>query len=178
MEIYLIRHTAPDIAKGICYGQADVPLLKPIEHALNRVGEAFPPDIDVVYTSPLSRCMILAQHLAALRNIPIHTDVRLKELNFGTWELKAWDDIDPTVLLPWMDNYDVMSCPEGESYSHLVARVRSFIDDIKASGVDRVAVVTHAGVIRASHVVLHNMALRDSMEVVVEYGGIYRERCQ
>ena len=24
MEIYLVRHTTPDVAKGICYGQADI----------------------------------------------------------------------------------------------------------------------------------------------------------
>jgi len=31
MEIYLIRHTTPDVAKGICYGQTDLDVANTFE---------------------------------------------------------------------------------------------------------------------------------------------------
>ncbi len=98
------------------------------------------------------------------------------ELNFGDWELKRWDDIDLAALLPWMDNYETIRCPRGESYNDLVERIYTFADDIRKTGYSQVAVVTHGGVVRAFSVVLNNVLLKDSMNLDVKYGGIYSHR--
>jgi len=173
MEMYLIRHTAPDIEKGVCYGQSDVPLVKPFAEAFSRV-EGELADVEVIYSSPLSRCKLLAEYLGEERGVPVIEDVRLMELNFGVWEMQRWDDIEPAVLLPWMDNYETIRCPGGESYGDLVARVQAFVDGVREAENRKVAVVTHGGVIRAFYAVLHGMSLKDSMGVEVKYGGIYR----
>jgi len=172
MEIHLIRHTAPDIEKGICYGQSDVPLVKPFEAEFLYLQQQLAP-VDIIYSSPLSRCKILADYLGRERSIPVVEDARLMELNFGAWEMKRWDDIDPAALLPWMDNYERMCCPEGESYNDLVARVQAFVAAVRGLGLPGIAVVTHGGTIRAFYAALQNIPLRQSMDIEVKYGGIY-----
>ena len=64
MVIYLMRHTAVDVPQGVCYGQTDVPLKPTFETeatqtAANLQGLSF----DKVYTSPLTRCVRLANLL-------------------------------------------------------------------------------------------------------------------
>ena len=60
MEIYLIRHTAPDIEKGICYGQTDLELAHTFSVEAREVLKQLPNQFDAVYTSPLKRYKQLA----------------------------------------------------------------------------------------------------------------------
>ena len=56
MNIYLVRHTAVDVPRGICYGQSDVPLKETFVHEAADVAgrlDAVLPDksiLDAVYT--------------------------------------------------------------------------------------------------------------------------------
>ena len=89
MKVYLVRHTSVDVPKGISYGQTDVPLKSSFEEEAsltrkNLDGLTF----DQVYCSPLSRCTRLAAFCGYPEAI---RDARLKELNFGDWEMKSWD---------------------------------------------------------------------------------------
>ena len=91
MEIYLVRHTTPNIEKGICYGQTDLDIAETFEDEaekvitnLNNLKGA------KVYSSPLIRCKKLAKKI----NTQVTEDERLKEINFGDWELIKWDDIN------------------------------------------------------------------------------------
>ena len=65
--LYLIRHTTPDIAHGICYGQLDINLSESFEYEVNAVLKLLPA-LDLVITSPLQRCKKLAIHLAQERS--------------------------------------------------------------------------------------------------------------
>ena len=64
MKLILVRHPAPDVAKGICYGSSDV-AVTPHNTAAScaHLLDSLPANIPL-YTSPLSRCAILAQMLA------------------------------------------------------------------------------------------------------------------
>lgn len=84
MEIYLIRHTTPDIEKGICYGQSDIPLKDTFPSEVKNILKSIPKHFDKVYSSPLQRCTQLANYIDQNNTI----DNRLMELNFGSWELK------------------------------------------------------------------------------------------
>jgi alpha-ribazole phosphatase len=47
-----------------------------------------------VYSSPLLRCSELAADLAAALDCePPILDPRVAEMDFGTWEMRAWNDI-------------------------------------------------------------------------------------
>lgn len=146
--IVVIRHTSVAVDPGICYGQSDVSVASTFHEEKDKVALRIN-DIcfDAVYSSPLGRCKILAESLFEKKQLIF--DNRLKELNFGDWELKSWDEIyaHPTGKI-WMDNYQTLPTLNGESYPEMVARVKSFLSEITADKKGNIAIVTHAGVVR------------------------------
>lgn len=171
MEIYLIRHTTPEIEKGICYGQTDIPLANSFENEIEEIlkKHSFHSDEFIVYSSPLQRCKLLAE---TLFDATIHYDKRLMELNFGDWELQKWDDINKIHLNRWMKDFVNVSCPNGESYVNLYDRVLQFIQSLHSEPTKKIAIVTHAGVIRAFLVAYNNTDLKDSFIYNVGYGEV------
>jgi alpha-ribazole phosphatase len=148
MIIHLIRHTTPDIEAGICYGQTDLSLTDSFEQEASAVLDKLHDRYDAIYTSPLQRC---AQLAAKLESPNLITDRRLMEYNFGDWELMAWDDFKSDEAQKWMDNFIDQAAPNGDSMLSMQARVSEFWADLLASKHQRVAVVTHSGVLRLIH---------------------------
>lgn len=148
MKITAIRHTSVEVLPGICYGQSDVAT----KSSFNEESETVARNIngilfDVVYSSSLSRCRKLAERLFPGK--PVFFDERLKELNFGDWELKSWNEIYATNEgQAWMDNYQALPTLNGESYPEMEGRVRDFVQTLKQGNSENIAIVTHAGVIR------------------------------
>lgn len=126
--LYLVRHTRPAIAKGLCYGQMDIPLAESFEQEASLIREALAPyAFTKVFTSPLKRCALLAKAL----NLQAQPDPRLMEMHFGDWEGKAWDTIFTTPEGKiWFDNYITAPCPHGESFTDLMNRVQSFLAEL------------------------------------------------
>jgi alpha-ribazole phosphatase len=171
MEIYLIRHTRVDVPPGICYGRSDVPLAKSFEEEAFRIRDNLADiPIDTVYCSPLERCTRLARYLFGKQ---YRTDDRLMELNFGEWEMKAWEDIYKHPLGPaWMNNYLNAPCPGGESLPMLVERIKDFLDELSRQPVECCAIVTHAGVIRACRHLIEGDTLEECFAREVVHGSI------
>jgi alpha-ribazole phosphatase len=167
MEIYLVRHTTPDIAKGICYGQSDIDVKPTFLVEVETVKDQLPKGDFVVYTSPLKRCLKLALKIS---NNPI-VDDRLMELNFGDWELKPWNDIPIEELQPWMKNYFNHPTKNGESMQELIARAQDFLTVLKAQKSSAI-VVTHAGVIRIIEGLSNNLDQSKWMNLKVAYGEV------
>ncbi len=173
MDIYLIRHTTIDVPSGTCYGQSDVKLASTFAKEAATLQAKLPQPWNQVYCSPLSRCLRLAEQLH-----PQPTqDPRLQELDFGDWEGRLWNDIDPTALNPWMNDFVNVACPQGESYRVLYERIAAFWQEItnqagEEAADQRVAVVTHAGAIRAllSHVL--SLPLEHSFRLAIDYGSV------
>jgi alpha-ribazole phosphatase len=120
--IFLIRHTTPHVEKGICYGHTDVPVAPSFAIEANIIAkkmDGFEPQ--ALFSSPLGRCAHLTRHLFA-NHRPVF-DERLKELNFGDWEMKRWDDIDQQQLDDWGRDFWSVAPPNGESFEELNRRV-------------------------------------------------------
>ncbi len=175
MEIYLVRHTTPNIAPGICYGQADVPLTESFRAEAANVLAQLPREIDVIFSSPLSRCVSLARQMRVRDDIPIVIDKRLIEINFGEWELMPWNSIDHASLKQWMDDYVTLAAPRGESYRALFERCVSFMSDLKKTSYQSVVITTHHGVLKSIHAHLHNVSLYDAMALQFPYGSVTRK---
>lgn len=149
MDIYLIRHSRVDIAPGSCYGQLEVPLL-------HSCGNEFAgtlaklPELETVWTSPLERCRSLAEHIAGANRRILVIDPRWSELDFGRWEGKLWKEISRKESDPWASDYWNVAPPEGETYRQLHERVNEALWDLTVQPAQRVAVVSHAGPIRAA----------------------------
>src|SRR5262245_24744145 len=143
MEVYLIRHTKPDIDRGICYGQSDIPLAQTFEEEWHAMKEKLPHMPQMLFSSPLSRCMKLSLKLSEHYGLPVVRDKRLMEMNFGVWEMKRWEEMDQDKLQHWMDHYTTAACPGGESYEDVVIRLKGFISALRQTQVQKVILVTH-----------------------------------
>jgi alpha-ribazole phosphatase len=149
MDLVLIRHPAVRIDAGICYGRTDIPLLADVAESARllkaRLQTLETPEANATwYTSPLSRCRLLAESLG-----PIQADPRLQELDFGTWEGERWDGLDRAMLDAWAADLEHAREHGGESVAQFAGRVVDWADSVfKAENEDPVHVVTHAGVMR------------------------------
>jgi broad specificity phosphatase PhoE len=86
---------------------------------------------DRVLSSPLFRAQETAEILA--RDIPVETDPRLKEMDYGAWEGLSYDQIDATQSVArreWELAPDRLACPGGESGNDVALRVRGFLNDL------------------------------------------------
>ncbi|MDY8138888.1 alpha-ribazole phosphatase [Aquimarina sp. 2201CG5-10] len=171
MEIYLVRHTTPNIEKGICYGQSDLGVTVSFDTEVTHIHSQIPvEEITQVYSSPLQRCKLLAETFKK----PVIFDNRLKELNFGDWELKAWDEISEEEIRPWMNDFVNVSAPEGESYITLQQRVLDFFSDLDSSSSDKIIIVSHAGPMRSLIAQIQNITLKNSFSIKLGYGQIIK----
>ena len=159
--LFLIRHTSVAVKAGICYGQSDVEVANSFEEEKKQVAAHIENiQFDKIYSSPLTRCKLIAESLFDKREIVF--DERLKELNFGNWELKSWDDIyaDPKGKV-WMDNYQTLPTLNGESYPEMVKRISAFLEELKKEAQKSVVIVAHAGVIRIFKSLIENKSIAE-----------------
>ncbi|SDW88260.1 alpha-ribazole phosphatase [Lutibacter oricola] len=175
MEIYLVRHTTPKVDKGICYGQADLDVAATFEEEVSRIRKSINFNKEtVVYSSPLKRCVKLANQFSE----NIITDNRLMELNFGDWELLKWDELPEPVGSIWMNNFVTEVTPNGEAYIDLAKRAFEVFTEITSTSVKQLIITTHAGVIRSILAKLNNIHLKDSFDITVEYGQVFKLKKQ
>lgn len=167
MEVYIIRHTKVVVSKGTCYGQFDVPLADDFLTDIFAVKQKLPEHFDKVFSSPSSRCSILAQHISS--DVIEYSD-QLLEMNFGEWENKNWDDIAPDQLKIWMDDFVFVKTPQGESLELLHERVVQFIEWLRLQDYQKVAITTHAGVIRCIWAHYLSISLDKIFKIPVNYG--------
>ena len=151
MRLFLIRHPRPDVAEGVCYGQSDVGLAEDAAAVAARL-QPLLPDAPV-FSSPLSRCRLLAE---SLHPAPV-CDVRLRELYFGDWEMRTWDEIGHPAVDAWVADPLHYAGHGGESVSALRRRAAACAAEIAAQHETAVLVV-HAGVMKALAVELLGLA--------------------
>jgi alpha-ribazole phosphatase len=170
MALYLFRHTTPNIAKGTCYGQADIDVTDSFIDEANEVKKYYPNSIDVVFSSPLQRCTKLAAHVTESNNYK--ADNRLMEINCGDWELKKWDNIPREETEAWMNDFVNEPFKGGENYLALQQRTVNFLlEHFSAS--KNIAVFTHAGVKRSLLSYIKNIPLINSFNHFnIPYGSI------
>ena len=179
MKLTLVRHTSLDIAPSICYGQSDVAVSANFENermALQKKLAAF--EFDAIYASPLKRCHQLAQALCAdelfghaSENIKL--DARLKELHFGDWEMSPWDAIPREKFDIWADDYANLAPPNGETFSELHARAKSFVEDVSSHSQGKsILVVTHGGFIRALIAEVLQMPLKRLFRLTIDHASV------
>jgi len=149
VKLFLIRHPKPDVKKGLCYGDMDVPLAVGWEEGANALMKSLSLDFseasNVCYHSPLSRAAELADYISKG-----HSEVAsaLKELDFGDWEGLHWQDIPRQDIDTWMEDI-VNSAPyNGESLQVVADRVWSWWLSIKDNSVDTCVLIAHSGVIK------------------------------
>jgi alpha-ribazole phosphatase len=154
MRIALIRHLAPLIAPGICYGRLGAAVDPSVDQQKCRIAsDARLRGAKRVWTSPATRCRGLADAIAEALAVPVHPDDRLMELDFGAWEGRAWETIERTDLDRWAGSLLTFSPHGGESGAMLIARIRDFHAELCAGAADCV-VVSHGGPLKVLQALL------------------------
>lgn len=153
MKIAFLRHGPTGWnAQGRIQGRLDMPLSDEGRAKMAMLG---PPEGFAharAYSSPLSR----ARETAALLGLadPI-LDERLAEHHWGLWEgltreeILARDGEDAFVRAGTGGDF---TPPDGERTADLIARVRSFLDDVAQRREDAIA-ITHRGVLRSAYTI-------------------------
>ncbi len=170
MHLTLIRHTSVDVPRGVCYGATDVDVTSTFKTEATEVKrKLYGAEFDAVYASPLSRCRKLAE-FCGYENVRL--DDRLKEMNFGEWEMKSYDLIDDPRLQEWFDDYINVRPTGGESFMDQQQRVKSFINDLKREDYDHVAIFAHAGILLQFMILTAMITPEEAFTRQPPYGGI------
>jgi alpha-ribazole phosphatase len=175
MKITLVRHIKTVAPEGMCYGQTDVELPPGFELQHAKIADRLQHHrFDVIWSSPLKRCALLAQAIAG-KEQEIKYDNRLKELHFGEWEQKMWNDIETLPeAIPFFKDYINTPPPGGESFQSLIERIASFLEEIKQNETfQHLLIVTHGGCIRAFHSLINNTKAEAAFDLKVDYGDVY-----
>jgi broad specificity phosphatase PhoE len=179
-EILFIRHAETDMSGTFC-GRSDPELnarghLQLVELINNLSAENF----DVVYSSDLRRAHTTARAIAHAFGRDCHVRSALREIDFGQWEGLTWKEIelrDETYARRWIAKYPRLPAPGGESFRDFERRV---LDEVKVLSMEaetegrRIAVVTHAGVLRIVLCVFHGCSDDDAWEQTRQYCSVVR----
>jgi len=171
VRLFALRH-APVDAAGICYGQVDVPtLLTPDEVARYAVAvlEDFVPG--TVWSSDAARCRLPGLEVSSRFGIDCHVDHRVREMSYGQWEGKPWDDLDREAVDYWMEDWMQRSPPGGETLRDMEARIGQWWEDL-APG-DHL-LLAHAGVIHVLNVLSGAQTWDETMSNRLDYLAVAR----
>ena len=98
-----------------------------------------------VISSDLSRAIVTADKIGDGR-VRLDHDPRLREIHFGDWEDRAFDDVEDTDRIrAFWETPGTISAPRGENWNTLSARVSAAADDLVSLGHPDIIVVAHFG---------------------------------
>ena len=170
MNTCLLRHTAVAVPTGHCYGRTDVPLAATFDADAAVLAARLPPGNLHIVSSPSIRCRSLASRLSAT----VAIDDRLRELDFGEWEMRPWDVIPREQLEVWAKDFVNNRPPGGESFAELQARSYAALSDAKSAAAGQpLLLCTHAGVIRALLATARGLPLDDAFSIRVDFGSLH-----
>ncbi len=170
-----LRHGEP--AGGPRYrGQTDDPLNETGWRQMREAVRDYPAERwQAVVSSPLRRCSEFAEWFARSRGLPLHLDERLKEIGFGRWEGRTYDELvaeDEDAVRRFYTDPVRHRPPGAEPVAEFRARVTAAVRDLAARHREgRLLIVAHAGVIRAAIGHVLQVPDRAMMRIRIPYAG-------
>jgi len=162
-RLILVRHGETELTAARRYsGRGDVPMsergLAQAEATASRVAAMVGP-VAAVVTSPLSRCVRMAEAIAgAGGEVPVRVEPDLIECDFGEWEGLTFAEVRerwPDRLDTWLGSPSVAP-PSGESFDTVASRVRAAVGRLLEGYPGQSVVVV-------SHVTPIKLLLRDAL---------------
>lgn len=129
MKVYFITHsTSKDNEAGLSSGWKDAPLSKTgIQQAKEISARLESMHFNLICCSDLIRS-IETVRIAFGERFPVAIDKRLREINYGTFNGKPVDLVDP-MNKKWIK----IPFPDGESYENAIARIHDFYRELKTN---------------------------------------------
>lgn len=169
--LWVVRHAAPCIAPGTCYGLLDVPAdPEATQMAAQRLATSLSHPL-LLQHSPLQRCEHLALSLCALQaNLSSNADGRLREMDFGQWEGRLWADIARHELDAWTQDFTRYRPGQGEDLASMLTRVSAALGEAQQhlQRGAHVVWITHAGVARCVDWLVRQGSLAAALQVTAE----------
>jgi len=164
-------------AEGRYAGTADVPLDELGLEQAQRVADSLKDKkIDVIFSSPLSRCLELANKVAAFHDLEVIVDERLREIDLGRWDGETYREIfekDGELLKKWTRDPTSMTIPGGESLQEVQERSMEWLTEMSGRYADgNVFASSHGGPIRAMLAGVIGLPLSNVFRLTVDLASI------
>ena len=176
LTLFLVRHGATGLPPGTLLGRTEADLSAEGRHQARALAGLVPPDCACLL-SPLARCR---QTLEGMRQGGFRgsssVDERLREMDFGHWEARRFDELDPSPdQIAALSRYHGFVFPGGESVDGFIARLRAVTDELRAragQGGERLLLLTHGGVIRTLVCLLLGLDARHYLLFSIDPGSV------
>jgi broad specificity phosphatase PhoE len=148
-ELCLVRHGQTDWnLEGRYQGQSDIPLNETGRNQARTLAEHLKGHLfSGIYTSDLQRAKETADTISAVLDMPVTTDVRLREINQGIWEGQFVDVIRNQYVELWKQRTTDpagIRPPGGETVREVAERVYSALHDIaRIHPIGSVLIISH-----------------------------------
>ena len=165
-EIIIIRHGETEWNKtGRFQGHSDVPLSAEGRTQAAALGKNLAVDhVDMIYASDLTRAMETAAPLAQRFGLEVISDPQLRELNFGAWEGRNFNDVNaenPNAMKNFYTDPEQADIPESEPFPEFQRRIAGRVREIVAQKRGkRIVIVSHGASIRILLADLLSMPIR------------------
>jgi len=140
LEIIFETHSlSEDNERGIASGWLDTGLSERGRELARALGERRRRDgICIAFTSDLARATETASIALSDSGVPIQSDTRLRECDYGSLTGRPVDDLAPRL------RFIETPFPGGQSYRDVVGHVSSFLNDLRPYQGQRVLVIGHS----------------------------------
>ncbi len=169
-EIYFIRHAESygNVARRV-YGWYDGLVTPKGYTQINALRKRFEAvDIDVVYSSDLTRTVETARAIYEPKRLPLNTEPGFREIHFGVWEDACWGELISEykeMYDAWIERPLQFEVENAETYTELYARAKTALMRIISENEGKsIAIVSHGAVLR---VLMHGIMNGDDIEGVV-----------
>ena len=177
--VYLLRHGTPWVEGEVkrCLGRSDPPLSPAGGQQAEQLAAWFRGKaLTAVYTSPLQRCRATAEAVAHACALPAPIVCQdLRELDAGLWDGLTFAEIRERYPREYEQRGRDLAHtppPEGESFAAAGARFSRCMAEVLAHSRGEIAVVAHAGVIRAYVCQLLGKDPNSLLDLPQPYGGM------
>jgi broad specificity phosphatase PhoE len=189
LKVFLVRHGRTDWNDlGLWQGNCDVPLNQAgFEEARRTAQRLSKQNVQILYSSPLSRAYQTASVIGEILKAPVVVDERLRECEISLWNGLTMEE----TLQRFQREYQLWSTDplaqiDGvESLQSVQNRIVQFLDDLLQRPFESVAVVSHAlslralicWVLRLPLTEFRNFRLDNASISLVEFNGRIRLAC-
>jgi len=137
MKVYFVYHsTSKDNEVSLVSGWNDVQLSPLGTQQARELGERFENiDVDLIYCSDLVRAVETVR-IAFGKKITVIIDKRLREINYGDFNGKPTEMVDP-MNIKWIKE----PFPNGESYEQAITRIHDFCRGLKTNSATNMTLI-------------------------------------
>lgn len=165
--LYLIRHAeVEERCKGRLTGSTDCGLSSNGFFQAKIIARKLKGKIDLIYSSDRVRALKTAEVIAKHTNTKIVKTALIREISFGEWEGKTWNEIKASKRYA-----NLTVPPKGELYSDFQKRINAFLQKLKKHRrYKKIAIVSHAGAIR--EVIKSFVNYPESIYLQIDYASV------